>query len=1443
MNTLLEAMLTRERLILSTALLLAAAGILAWFEMPRQEDPSMPDRFGIVTCAYPGADAATVERLVTDPIEEALTQVKEVNQVFSTSRTDVVVIRVRLGDAVYETTEAWDEVRLALAEAAKELPEGALEPELQTGFIVDQEMVVAAVTGSLDRRQLLDVARDIKRELLTVDGIAKVLTTADPEEQVIIEYDDSQARRLGLPATALVTQLQVRNTSLPGGVIRVDGKATSVRALADFQNLDDLKQTEIRLPTGATVPLSSVATVRLGPAEPAPDRMRFNGAEAVGLSAVPKPKLNIVELGARVRARLEALRERHAPTQIEILSFQPDYVADRLADLGGSLLLGITIVAIVLVFSMGIRLGLVVSSVVPLVAMSALGVFATAGGILHQISVSALIIALGMLVDNAIVVSENIQQRLDDGVTRLDAAMSAVRELAFPLSTATATTLAAFVPMYASAGPTADFTRSIPQVIMLTLTISYVFAMTVTPVLGVLFLRPKKTPGTGRLTRITDWAGRVATGRPWRVTATAILVVLASGFAAGFVDKSFFPAAGRNQFVIEQVMPEGTHLDQTDKTSRQLEQFLLDRNEVVQVSSFMGRSAPKFYYNLPRRPNSPHFANLIVQTRTPAEVPVMMAAVRRYAATEIPAADVIPRELEQGPPIDAPIEIRMQGKDLERLYQGAETVMATLREIPLALHVRHNQGLGVPAIELAINDGAAGRRGLARRDIALAVLGQTRGLLAGQLRNGEDPIPILVRGKEGEALSPNRLPGVAVASEQAGMVPLAQLAEVDVLWKPAAIHRRDRIREITVSAQLAKGASYSTVLAAFQARFDETQLPEGVELFYGGAAEGSGDANASLAAAAPMGAVLLLFFLMVEFNSFRRVALILTTVPLAAAGIVPGLLIGDQPFGFMSLLGVIALIGVVVNNAIVLLDVIESGRQVGLPVHRAVARSIGLRARPILLTTATTVAGLTPLALSTSPLWPPLASAMIAGLIASTFLTLMVVPALYTLLFRDPSEPTPHPSPARSMSAAAAVALIALASGSAYAAPVSLSAAMDAARQRPSVTAANAQADAAQAQADAEWRQAYLPTVGAEASLNSYDRQLQLGLPAGLLPPDIPVTTIPFGERSFYQVGARVTQPILDPSRLFGQAPSAELDAQGARLAAQRSAQERAAEAAERFLDVKALEAAVRATEAFIESLEAQSKQLTALAREGRALEVDRLRVDLALADAQQERLRLNARRQVALRAFGQSIGRDGAEEPGEVDRRFEIPALEQALENGGELRDDVTALERQAKAATSREDAVWWELVPRLEARGEIVASDGFPYTTEYYLLGSVNLVWLPFVSATRFARADAAGADAERLTAQRTEAERGVRVAIASAYADLEIAQGELEVSRRGVEQAEDAVAVERARYEAGRVVVSELLEAEAILRERRTRRDVATLDLTRARIRVRLAVGTLD
>jgi multidrug efflux pump subunit AcrB len=684
--------------------------------------------------------------------------------------------------------------------------------------------------------------------------------------------------------------------------------------------------------------------------------------------------------------------------KIQTVTFQPDRTQARLEELNLSLLFGVLIVAGILIIVMGMRLGLVVSSVVPLVAMSSVALFAWGGGVLHQISIAALVLALGMLVDNAIVMAENVQWRLEQQEPPRQAALGAVGELRTPLLAATLTTMAAFVPMLIASGPTADFTRTIPIIIMLTLFVSYLYALAVTPTLSQLFLKP-------RASRNPQWLERLGRGLAGvAVRHAAVVLILAGGLLVGSVllakniQQQFFPSADRNQVLVDVKLAEGTHLDATDSTVRQVEKALMQRPEVIRVASFIGRSAPKFYYNVPHVPFSPHFAQLIVETRTVADTLPVIAFIRENLRPNLPQAELVTRKLEQGPPVQAPVEIRLRSHDLDDLNQAATVMTAAIKAIPGTLDVRHDMGPGAPTLRFRIDDAVAARYGVSRVDIAHAIYGRTRGQSVGDLYTGEDPIPVLVRSEAGEGLTVSELEAVDVSTFDGRMIPLGQVAHIEPVWQPAAIKHRNGQRLVTVSSQLQEGTSFSRVLPVLKAKLAELKLPRGVEVTFGGDAEGSGEANSEIMRNLPIGLLLLLGVLLAEFNSFRRVLIILATVPLAAAGVVPGLLIGDQPFGFMSLLGVIALVGIVVNNAIVLLEVVENRRMDGADLATALEEAVARRIRPILLTTATTVAGLLPLAVSSSTLWPPLASAMISGLISSTLLTLVVVPALYRVL-------------------------------------------------------------------------------------------------------------------------------------------------------------------------------------------------------------------------------------------------------------------------------------------------------------------------------------------------------------------------------------------------------------------------------------------------------------
>jgi multidrug efflux pump subunit AcrB len=1014
---LISRILDNRRLVLTAVTLLSLSGVVMWMTMVRQEDPRLPDFWGQVIAPYPGADAPSVERLVLEPIEDALAEVSEIKRVDATAFDEVAVLILELRGDISDCAEAWDEVRDALARAQLDFPEGAGRPVLDEEQ-VDQDAIVLAVTGSADALELLHGARVLKDHLNTLALVKRSHIIADPGEQVTVAMNDTVARRLGLTARGVAAQLGARSRILSGGSLHLADKSLRLRPLSEFASVDEIRRSPIRLPTGESLPLKEVARVHLGPTEPASSRMRLNGSMAVGVAVVPREAINVVDFGHAVTEQVTEVAQTLRPLKVQTVTFQPDRTQERLSELNASLLFGVLIVAGILIAVMGLRLGLVVAAVVPLVTLSSVAVFAWGGGVLHQISIAALVLALGMLVDNAIVIAENVQWHLDKGASAHQAARGSIRELATPLAAATLTTIAAFVPMLISSGPTAEFTRSIPIIIMLTLVVSYVYALFVTPILSQLALRPGAARNTQFLERIGTGIARFAGRRPLSVMVAAGLLLFASLLLSRNMAQQFFPSADRNQVLVDVKLAEGSHLDSTDQAVRVVEKALLERPEVTRVASFIGRSAPKFYYNVPRVPFSPHFAQLIVQTRSVPDNLPLIAFIRKSLRPKLPQAEIVTRKLEQGPPVQAPVEIHLNGTDLDRLNQATLAVTGILKSIDGTLDVRHDLGPGAPTLRFRIDDAVAARYGISRVDVAQAIHGRTRGMPIGELYAGEDPIPVLIRSAAGDRLAVSDLEIVDVPAADGRPIPLAQLAHIEPVWQPAAIKHLNASRVVTISSQLQEGYTYTQVLSLLSPRLEDLAMPAGVSISYGGDAEGSGEANREMMRNLPIGILLLLAVLLAEFNSFRRIAIILMTVPLAAAGVIPGLLIGQQPFGFMSLLGVIALVGIVVNNAIVLLEVVEKRIQQGAAMGVALEDAVARRIRPILLTTATTVAGLLPLAVSSSTLWPPLASAMISGLLASTLLTLAVVPALYRLLM----SPIQAVLPAWMATASAAIA-------------------------------------------------------------------------------------------------------------------------------------------------------------------------------------------------------------------------------------------------------------------------------------------------------------------------------------------------------------------------------------------------------------------------------------
>src|SRR5690554_3433514 len=1004
-------LLNYQRLLGMVVTMLCLLGIVAYSTMPRQEDPSFPYRAGMITVSYPGASAEAVERLVLRPLTDELRQVEELDFSFGTARTGVALSRLKLRDHIYDTDPAWDRVRQAMERARQDFPDDVGQMTLDDRLI-DIPAVVIAVGGSPSVTELSGVAEKLKQNLLDIPGISRIDLEGDADEQITLALDDAALFRLGISPKRVLDTLAQRNQTIPGGFVVVDGKRLSVLPNTEFADIDDIRATPIELPDGSQVPLAAAADVWRGPAEPRQPETWFDGERVVLLSIIMEEgSTDAIRFGQRIRERVDQVRGDFEPYEIREMFFQPDKVAERLVDLAWSLVLSVLIIVAVVFTGMGIRMGLLVASILPMVALISVGLYDLGGGVLHQIAVIGMVISLGILIDNAIVIVENIQGHLDEGMRRLDALRQAVNELAGPLGASTGTTLAAFAPLLLAKGGAADFTRGVPVMIMLTLSVSYLLAISVVPLLAARFLKPRRNAEADRLLGLARFLGGMVYRHPKRLIAAGAFLVVISLSMTTFMAQQFFPNADRPQVIVELFMPEGTDQQRTAEAAANLEHAIRTQPKALQIHRFVGFTGPAFYYNLQRAPQAPNRGRLVIATPTLEDTTEMIRWIRAHVDEQMPELDVGVGVLGQGPPSIAPVEVRVYHADEQTRTHAVEQLFSALRQVVGTVDVRHDLDIGVPSIAINVDDATAARYGLTRADVAQSLYGQSYGVVAERYRQENDPIPIILRSREGTALSLSRLLSVNTYNDKGDAIPLSAVATVETTWEPAARYLRNGVRVNTVSANLEDGYSFSQALDSLFAALDRQPLPAGTRIELGGDAEGSNDANSALLTAAPIGILLLLFFLLLQFNSFRRVGIILLTVPLATVGIFPGLVLSGSAFGFQSLLGVIELVGIVVNNAIVLLDVMDRELEKGRAIADAVRTAVEQRTRPILLTTATTVAGLLPLAFSSSTLWPPMAWAIISGLLASTVLTLLVIPSVCIKVIKLPvAEPENAPA-------------------------------------------------------------------------------------------------------------------------------------------------------------------------------------------------------------------------------------------------------------------------------------------------------------------------------------------------------------------------------------------------------------------------------------------------
>ena len=1397
--------------------------------MPRQEDPTFPNRAGQIVVPFPGASPETVEELIVVPLEEELAEVGDIDFVNATARTGVAIVSVVLQETVYDTDAVWDEIDDALANAELEFPPNALPAETDYA-LTELESVVIALTGPADPLVRREAARELRSELLRLESVARVELTADPGRQIAVELADAQLRLVESPVLAVAGALDAHTTELARGVSETADQRVTIGVGGDALPLDAIGALPLPLPDGGSLPLGELAQVTVETEAPLNEIMRYDGVDAIAVGVVPQPGINVVDFGADVRAVVEAFGAEHPSIQSHYVTFQPARVDARLRDLGRSLVTGMAIVAMVLVLAMGFRLGLVVASVIPIVTLASLTVYALSGGVLQQISVAGLVIALGLLVDNAIVVAERVQFRIDDGEERWSAAAATVRELALPLASATATTLASFIPLLLSKGASADFTRAIPQVVMLSLTVSFFFALTVTPTAAALLFRRGRAEGARGGSGLGRSIGSFAARRPFVVLVGALALVGGSVLLAGQVGQQFFPSGDRNQLVLEIELPEGASIEATDRLARALESHVRAQDDVETVATFVGRSTPPFYYNLLRRPRASNVAQLLVTAESVDDLDEIADAAREFARDELPGVTLVARTMEQGPPIVAPVEIRVYGDDLDGLWIRANALTRTLRQHPDTTDVRHTLSGGALSVRFEPYDPALRRLGLTRSDLGIDLFAQTLGAPAGEVAwNGEN-VPVRVRREGGTDRGPSRILTSDLWTER-GPVPIATVATLSPDIGPGGIQRRDGRRVTTVLAQLQPGTSYSTVLAAVSDELDAIRAESGFDFELGGEAEGSEEANSAIGVAAPLGVLVLLAVLLAQFRSFRKVGIVLMTVPLAAAGVIPGLFLANQPFGFTSLLGVIALIGIVVNNAIILIDFIDSERGKGATVEEAIREAVSVRIRPILLTTVTTIAGLVPLLYSSSTLWPPMASALISGLIASTALTLVVIPAAYRLLFRDAAA---RPGRAPQVLAAALVAGIVSVAGSVSAqdeSPSGLELILESVSERSDIASLELLVEQAEQAQTTTWRDAFLPVLEIGGDVVAISEATSIDTPLG------PFET---GDDFYVQGAITLRQTVLDLAEQLGARGEADVRSERQRTALDAARLDAGIEIVRAYYDILELRAARQATIAYVESLESQLARVVALVDVGRALEIDQMRLDVALSDARQVLSELERAEALAELALRIASGRDelSVADPGIAWSADDLSEWVESTTFGD--HPIVAVLEAEVDALEAQRRTVNLSSAPIVFVEGSLVATDNEVANPQTWVQGMISLRWSPLTSGVRDSATREIDLAVDALQLQREWAVEELTLGAQSALTAFEVAESEVALRNAELALATEARDILRAQFDEGRADLNDVLAAEADVLRAQSQLLSAGLRTQRHGFEVRHALG---
>lgn len=1005
--------------------LLALSGISAYFSLPKQQDPGFVIRNAVISTAFPGANPQRVEQLVTDPIEEALQEIPELDYIESKSRTGVSIITVTFQEKYKDMRPLFDKVRRKVDDLVDEggLPSGAFTPMVNDEY-GDVFGILYALQGEgFSSAELKDIADEVRNDLLALDNVAKVEIHGEQDEVVYVEYNGARLQELGISPTSLRNALSGANILESGGDIRIGQERIVLEPTGNFESVDALGRTVLQVPGGGVVYLSDIADITRAYVEPRVSMTRYQGKEALVLAISLKEGGDILVLDKELKAAVPTIEASYPyGVSIKRVFSQPTLVENSVNSFMSNLIQAIAIVAIVMFAFLGVRTGIIVASLIPATIVITFVCMSYFGITVNQISLAALIIALGLLVDNAIVMAEAIQIRREKGENKYKAAIESGKEMAIPLLISSLTTCSAFLAIFLAESATGEYTADIFKVVSIALISSWVMAMTFIPILTTAIMKIKpvddeqqKEPYTGLMYKVYRMLLFPSLRFKLIPIAAAIILFITAVQALGYVPQVFIPERKDPIINAKFNMPRGTDIDVTNAIMNDIENYMLTSHKgemregevtkegVKDYVSFIGVGTPRYVLAINPDQEETNIGAMIINTTSEAAIQRIIDDVTAYASKAHPDLEVKMRKMENGAPIDYPIEIRITGDDIQTLYTLMQPMQNKLLSIPGVRDVNNDWGPMRKKLVIDVDQDRARRAGVTNSDVALSLNTGLSGLQLTEYREGNDSIPVKLRSVTADRENINKLDGLTVYAQGSDKsVPLKQVADIELVWEQAIIKRRDRTRTITVRTLHLPGVTATEVSNAFVPWLEEESKnwPNGYSYEMGGEMETSGDANESIGEKLPISGMLIFLLLVAQFNSVRKTAIILMTIPLGLIGVTFGLLVANSIFGFMTILGIISLAGIIINNAIVLIDRInieldENGRK---PAD-AVIEACQQRLRPIILTTCTTVGGMLPLWISRDPMFETMAVSIIFGLLFATLLTLIIVPVLYSLFF------------------------------------------------------------------------------------------------------------------------------------------------------------------------------------------------------------------------------------------------------------------------------------------------------------------------------------------------------------------------------------------------------------------------------------------------------------